>query len=269
MPWMVMTTSRIVLVYYSRLGGRLWPHQKILLDEDAKAIAKLIRCEFGGHHKTDDNYPGSVFFVPDDTLLVDEASGLGIRSPNDLYGGVVPYPFVKTKAITHALIEPNAQRPQGWSAGFPDRVRPIVLQGYTVFSPRDARVAAERMLKSGSIRVKRPLGASGRGQTLIESTNELEAALEKIASEELATYGLVLEENLREIRTLSVGCIAVDGLEISYHGTQRTVRDNEGRSVYGGSDLVCVRGDWSGVDAAPMAGEGRGAGAAARRIEKG
>src|SRR5262249_41659453 len=158
---------------------------------------------------------------------------------NDLYGGVVPYPFVKTKAITHGLIEPDAQRPQGWSAGFPDRVRQVVLQGYTVFSPRDARIAAERMLKRRSIRVKPPLGASGRGQTLIESTDELEAALEKIAAEELATYGLVLEENLREIRTLSVGCIAVDGHEISYHGRQWTVRDNEGRSVYGGSDLVC------------------------------
>jgi Protein of unknown function (DUF3182) len=263
-----MTTNRIVLVYYSRLGGRLWPHQKILLDEDAKAIAKLKRCEFGGHHKTGDNYPGSVFFVPDDTLLVDEASGLGIHSPNEFYGGVVPYPFVKTKAITHGLIEPDAQRPQGWSAGFPDRVRQIVLQGYTVFSPRDARIAAERMLKRGSIRVKRPLGASGRGQTLIESTNELEAALEKIAAEELATYGLVLEENLQEIRTLSVGCIAVDGLEISYHGTQRTVRDNEGRSVYGGSDLLCVRGGWNELNALPMTTEAQAAVTAARRYDE-
>src|SRR5262245_22613634 len=124
------------------------------------------------------------------------------------------------------------------------------------------------MIKRGSIRVKRPLGASGRGQTLIESTKELEVVLEKIATEELATYGLVLEENLREIRTLSVGYIAVDGLEISYHGTQRTVRDNDGRSVYGGSDLVCVRGDWSALDRLPMAAEVRVAVTAARRYDE-
>src|SRR5262245_48876149 len=187
-----MAANGIVLVYFSRLGGRLWPHQKILLDADAKVIAKLKRCKFGGHHKTGHNYPDSVFFVPDDTLLEDEASSLGIRSPNDFYGGIVPYPFVKTKAITHVLIGADAQRPQGWSVAFTERVRQIVLQGYTVFSPRDARLAAERMLKRGSIRVKQPLGASGRGQTLVESTNKLEAVLDKIAAEELAKYGLVL-----------------------------------------------------------------------------
>jgi hypothetical protein len=220
---MIMTAKSTVLVYYSRLGGRLWPHQKILLDADAQAIAKLKGYDFGGHYNTAHNHSGSIFFVPDDTLLLDEASGLGIRSANDLYGGVVPYPFVKTKAITHELVDREAQRPPGWSAAFAARVRQIVLPGYTVFSPRDARVATERMLRHGSIRVKRPLGASGRGQTLIESTNELEAVMEKIAAEELVTYGLVLEENLREIRTLSVGYITVDGLEISYHGTQRTV----------------------------------------------
>ena len=48
-------------------------------------------------------------------------------------------------------------------------------------------------------------------------------------------------------RTLSIGKIAIGGLRISYHGTQRTVRDNEGRPVYGGSDLVCVRGGWEAL----------------------
>src|SRR5262249_54817373 len=38
----------------------------------------------------------------------------------------------------------------------------------------------------------------------------------------------------RQVRTLSVGEVAVGGLRISYHGTQRPVADNEGRPVYGG-----------------------------------
>ena len=46
---------------------------------------------------------------------------------------------------------------------------------------------------------------------------------------------------------------------VSYHGTQRTVRDNEGQSVYGGSDLVCVRGGWKVLDALPMAPDVRAA----------
>src|SRR5262249_35852750 len=75
-------------------------------------------------------------------------------------------------------------------------------------------------------------------------------------------------ENLRQVRTLSVGEVAVGSLRVSYYGTQRTVRDNEGRPVYGGSDLVCVRGGWGSLDALPMSPEGRAAVAAARRDDE-
>ena len=125
----------------------------------------------------------------------------------------------------------------------------IVLPGYTVFSAGDARTAAKRMLRRGGIRVKKPLGASGKGQSLVTTLQELDALLETYASEEMATYGLVLEENLRQVRTLSVGHIAIDGLTVAYCGAQRITKDNEGRSVYGGSDLICVRGGWDALDA--------------------
>src|SRR5262249_566465 len=67
----------------------------------------------------------------------------------------------------------------------------------------------------------------------------------------------------------SVGDVAVGNLRISYHGTQRTVADNEGRPIYGGSELVCVRGGWEGLDTLPMSPEGRAALAAARRYDEG
>ena len=92
--------------------------------------------------------------------------------------------------------------------------------------------------------------------------------LGKVTEDEMATYGLVLEENLRQVRTLSVGEVAVGSLRISYHGTQRTVRDNEGRPVYGGSDLVCVRGGWEALDVLPMLPEVRAAVVAARRYDE-
>jgi hypothetical protein len=241
-------TRGVVVTYLSQLGGRLDTHQKTMLNADAKLIADILRYDFRGDHRTGKDYLGPIFFVPDDTLLIDEASSLGIRGPNDFYGGIVPYPFVKTKAITHELIDKNAERPEGWSTAFAEGVRQIVLPGYTVFGARDARMAAKRMLGRSAIRVKKPLGASGRGQTIVKTLNELDAVLEKVPGEEMATYGLVLEENLRQVRTLSVGHITVDSLRISYYGTQRIVKDNEGRSVYGGSDLVCVRGVWEALD---------------------
>ena len=142
----------MVVIHFSRLGGRLDPHQKVMLDADAKVIAQSWAMIFAGVIRLRNDYRAPVFFVPDDTLLVDEASSLGIRCPNDFYGGIVPRPFVKTKAITHGLVEQNAERAPGWSAAFAERVSEIVLPGYTVFSAGDARTAAKRMLRHGADR---------------------------------------------------------------------------------------------------------------------
>ena len=244
-----------VVIYFSRFGKPLQTHHKVVLDLAAKTIAKIKGYDFGGNYEPARGYPGPLYFVPDDTLVLNEALRIGVRSPNDLYGGVVPYLFTKTKAITHGLVDRCAERPLGWCSAFSERVRKIVLPGYTVFSDHDARVAAGRLLTRGPVRLKKPASASGRDQTVVATLNELDAALEKISEDEMATYGLVLEENLRRVRTLSIGEIAVGSVRISYHGTQRTVRDNEGRPVYGGSDLVCVRGGWEALDALPMGPE--------------
>jgi hypothetical protein len=65
-----------------------------------------------------------------------------------------------------------------------------------------------------------------------------------------------------------VGEVALgSSVRISYYGTQRTVRDNQGRPIYGGSDLVCVRGGWSVLAALPMAAALSTAVAAARRYD--
>src|SRR6059058_1810093 len=102
----------VVVVYFSRLGGRLRGDQKIMLDADAQLIAKLKGYDFRGHYEAAHDYSASIFFVPDDVLVREEASALGVRGLNDVYGGVVPHPFVKTKAITHQLIDSDAQRPR-------------------------------------------------------------------------------------------------------------------------------------------------------------
>ena len=48
----------------------------------------------------------------------------------------------------------------------------------------------------------------------------------------------MLEENLVEVTTHSVGQVRVAELVASYHGTQRLTPDNHGEQVYGGSDLL-------------------------------
>ena len=82
-------TQGVVVVYFGRMGGWLRPHQELMLEVDAKAIAGVKQYEFGGRYQNGFAYPGRVYFVPDATLLLEEASSLGISSSDDLYGGVV------------------------------------------------------------------------------------------------------------------------------------------------------------------------------------
>jgi hypothetical protein len=241
-------TRGVVVVYFSRLGGWLRPHQEVMLEADAKAIARVKQYEFGGRYRDGFACPGRVYFVPDETLLVEEASSLGIRSSDDLYGGVVPQPFVKTKSIAHPLIGDDAERPDGWSITFPQRVREVVLRGYSAFRARDARAAAVRMLRRGEVRVKQPLATGGRGQTLVTTIDEFDALLDKLPENDITIYGIVIEENLRHVTTRSVGHITVDDLTVGYFGTQRRTTNNNGQSVYGGSNLLCVRGGWETLD---------------------
>src|SRR3712207_8096384 len=79
---------------------------------------------------------GRIYFVPSCTLIgLEQARQLGISGEDDLFGGVVPYLFVASKAISHPPVEPIAQAPEGWSDAFPDLLRRAVLRVYSAFPP--------------------------------------------------------------------------------------------------------------------------------------
>ena len=242
-----------VVVYFSQSGTQLYAHEKATLFDVATMIGRLKGWKIAGSYDAACDYGGKIFFVPDDTLAAEEASPLDICSPGDLFGGVVPYPVAKTKAITHQLVTGTAYRPKGWSPAFARSMRDGVLRGYTAFTTKDARVAAARLLRHGPVRVKKPLHDSGKDQAVITTVAELDELLERFSIETIATFGLVLEENLHRVTTLSVGQVTVDDLKIAYHGTQWTVVNNKGERVYGGSRLVCVRGGWEALDRVLMA----------------
>lgn len=240
-----------VAVHFPSSGAPMYTHEKITLSEVAKSIARISGNQFVGDYDPQVHVAAGLFFVPSDTLMLDEARDLGILSAHQLYGAVVPYPFVKTKAITHCLMNRHAARPQGWSLAFANIVQDAVLPGYTAFSANDAKLAAKRLLALGPVRLKEPLGDGGHGQTVIRSINELEAYLENSPAENLPSHGLVFEANLRRVITRSVGCTLIGNRSIAYHGTQRSVTNNHGLLVYGGSHLICVRGGWSALENLP------------------
>src|SRR5215471_18245489 len=200
-----------VALYFSQWGTPMYTHEKVTLAKVAETIAELMGCEFDGEYDPVRHKSGNIYFVPDDTLMQDEALRLGIRSATALYGGVVPYPFVKTKVITHDLVSPTAAKPKGWSYIFAHIARDVVLSGYSVFDADDARIAGKRLLSRGAIRLKEPLGDGGYGQTVVSTLRELDAFLENFSLLRLEETGLVLETNLNPLITRSVGPTAICG----------------------------------------------------------
>lgn len=222
-------------------------HETASQDELARRIARLLDCPFLTEAEFQ-RLPHAVqpYCVPAETLTERECQSdsrlAGIRGEQDFFGGRVPYGFVASKAITHALVDAHALRPQGWSLHFGARVRDAVLRGYTVFSRAEAVRAARLLLETGPVRLKPAQGKGGRGQRVLESEAAAQAALLECSGADLVRHGVVLEENLADIRTYSVGQVRVGPLVASYVGEQRLTRDHAGEPAYGGSDLRFVRG---------------------------
>jgi hypothetical protein len=246
--WGLRVVHDVVVEYSPHGGGFTDTHERITRAAVAKRLAALTGFDYAGDYDPSARYPGRIYFVPSTTLVgVEQVDRLEISGEHDLFGGVVPYPFVATKAITHPLVEPGAYAPEGWSDTFPRDVQSAVLEGYSVFTPEQAYAAGERLLEHGPVRLKPVHATAGRGQRVIRSLTELAEALAGINAAELADAGLVLEENLAAVTTYSVGQVRVADLAATYYGSQRLTTDNTGEEVYGGSDLVVVRGDFDAL----------------------
>jgi hypothetical protein len=243
----------VVVEYSPQDGGFVDMHERVTRAAVAKRLAALMGFDYAGEYDQSALRPGRIYFVPSNTLVgIEQAAQLGIAGERDLFGGAVPYPFVATKIITHPLVEHNASAPGGWSNSFARQVQSAVLQGYSVFTEDQAYTAGERLLKDGSTRLKPVHATAGRGQRVIRSLSELMEALTTIDPTELLHSGLVLEENLTAVTTYSVGQVRVADLTATYYGSQRLTTDNAGDEVYGGSDLVVVRGDFDALVRLPL-----------------
>ena len=222
-------------------------HEAVTLREIAQRVAALKGCEYAGEYDADGRYGAPLYFVPDDTLALDAARALGIAGEHDLFGGVVPYEFVGTKSITHPVFSERAHVPRGWSREFDRLVRNAVLPGFSAFASEDALAAGERLLARGPIRVKPSLAVGGRGQTIVRDSGTLAAALAGLDPADLARCGVVLEQNLEDVTTYSVGQVLVHDLVATYVGTQKLTPNGRGDEVYGGSDLTVARGGFDAL----------------------
>lgn len=236
-----------VVVFLSRPGAREDGHECQTQRALARQLAILHGYEFGGDFDPDRHRAPGAYFVPGDTLDMTTAQRLGIVGESDLFGGIVPHAFVATKTITHPLISHDAVAPAGWSSAFAERVRQVVLPGYSAFSLADARNAGMQLLARGDVRLKLAVGVGGLGQAVAQDEAGLEAALQEFDAQGALGKGIVLEPNLAELATFSAGRARVGELVVTYYGEQKLTTNNAGSEVYGGSDLVVVRGDFDAL----------------------
>jgi hypothetical protein len=208
-------------------------------------IARIKDMDFAGEfNQLRVDQASSLYFVPYQTIVGnDPAAQLGIRKAGDFFGGIVPYPYMKSKSVSHDVVLGAAGRPDGWCPEFAADVAHVVLPGISVFHRNDAAKAASLMFRRGRhLRGKRTPVSGGAGQSRLSSIREAVDAIGNIDEAELRQSGYVLELNLLEEVTRSVGRVEIGDVTVSYHGIQHSARDVDGKIHYGGSDLYVVRG---------------------------
>lgn len=101
-----------VVTYALGRAGYHRTHEGLTHAELARRVAELKGYLFQGEYAPEGPYERPLYFIPRDSTPLDEARTLGIHTLDDLYGGIVPHAFVKTKVITHGLEDEDSPGPR-------------------------------------------------------------------------------------------------------------------------------------------------------------
>ena len=184
------------------------------------------------------------FFIP--TFALVRQDGIPEMPVDRFYGGIVHHGFMATKLVTHPHWHDHDNLPEGWTGHFAACLEDCVLPGFSVFSHRHALEAASVLLKKHKIRFKNPYASGGKDQKVIDTARALDDFLATVPDGDMAN-GLVVEENVENSTTYSVGQVQLENLVGSYLGRQYTSRDKDGNEFYAGSRLRVVRGGWDAL----------------------
>lgn len=240
-PW--RTCGVAALVDHDRPGGNV--HDRASRATLLARIAALLDQPLLGLLDVAQAACTTALLVPGEALEAPVARAAGIADRQGLLGGIVPALFIGTKAITHGLVDEQAVCPTGWSFAMSRLLGDAALPGYTAFTQADAARAGRLLLAKGPVRIKDVCGKAGLGQQVVRSAADLDAALACEDVADLAEHGIVLEEDLTDVVTYSVGVVELGDQSVGYWGTQTLTTDHKGRDVYGGTELHVVRGGFA------------------------
>ncbi len=205
-----------------------------------KDIAQLCGYSFNGFISPNEMPSGDNYVVASKTLDRKSASELGIKETSDFYGLVVDSIDQAGKTVLHPAI--TKETPPSYNPRFAQKVSEYVLPGYTCFSKDEAFRIYSKFGKNGfGFRFKVANESDGKGQYKIEDNYHLLNILnrEKYTLQE----GFVLEANLNNPKTISVGFSEIMGQTFSFVSRQKNDSpDKEGWSSYLGGEVLVTKG---------------------------
>lgn len=194
--------------------------------------------------------PSECFYVPNHTLLPQEADALSIKSLHDLYGGVVPYAFLLNKTLSHPIHHLSMDSPEGWNNDLALALQPYVLKGRSAFNTQDALWTAEGLIHNGPLRIKLASANAGRGQWIVNNHEEVVDLLNQAQYQPFFEQGVIFEEALHNTVTFTIGQTEIGNHIISYCGEQEVTMDLKDQPAYGGSAISVVRGGYDQLESA-------------------
>ena len=237
--------SNVVLLHNPMLEYRPDSSVPINIAAAAERIAQLL----GGDLRPIENAGDSPYFVPFAAVHDPLALQKGINGHGDVYGGVVKELQHADKAVLHALASKSAVSPIWYSRTFAEKIAGSVLPGYTTFTREDTILAYKRMKADGlNARFKDPSNTGGLGQHLISHDNELHQLISQ-HGDKLSNDGIVIEADLKDHQTVTIGVTDLEGEKYSWYGRPYDVMHND-MVRFGGNELTVVRGEVSGLLAA-------------------
>lgn len=191
------------------------------------------------------------------TITREQARILGAENTDDFYGLAVEDLNVVGKSILHPSV--SRRHPAFHREQFAMHVLGQTLPGITGFSKEEILMgydtgyadALDEALDYGEygLRMKLPNESDGVGQFTVYSKADVASILEGIDDRDIREQGLVLEADVRNPETISVGFAKIGQEQLSFIARQKDARvwvDHNGRKVeqnrYGGAHVVVANG---------------------------
>lgn len=211
----------------------------------ASVFAEVVKGEYRGEFSARSE---GQYIIPATTITFEQARDLGIQTVEDFYGVAVQSIDEVGKAILHPSV--SQESPAFHNARFAEKVKQLVLPGATGFTREDLLTAYNsNQLLSYDLRLKLPNESDGNGQYHITSYEQLAHLLDIVGTEFIAEHGMVLEAEVKNPETVSVGFLTLGGETYAFLAHQKndivTEQDETGdtyeRSRYKGAYIAIMQ----------------------------